>query len=139
MSTDYEPPPDDSVFAGEDEPDFSPRPGLVKVPGYNHPLEPYLYRIATALETIAQNGSRGPSAPPGGSGPPQTVQMPPAAPKGPDTTKMGKKVYAVCRAQNWEVPTVGEQITGHPMNPNSQKWSFEDLRKVLDQFTEWGV
>jgi hypothetical protein len=106
-----------------------------------------LNRIATALEKLAENPSRPPSnapgvpQPPSAQGtPPQNVGPPPkAGGSGPDPVKMGKKCFAICKSQGWDLQQVGEQITGHPMGPNSQKWAFEDLRKVLDQFTEWGV
>lgn len=108
--------------------------------------------LIAAIEHLARSIDRLASGPPastggytsmGGPTGPPVGQMPPAAaqppgPGGPNLEGMGKKVFAICRTQGWDIPTVGGQITGHPMAANSQKWSEADLKQVLAQFAAWG-
>lgn len=138
----------DEDYGGDDnwagDPGYMPPGGTAADPGGTHPLYRVLNRIATALEKLAENPSRPPSNAPGAPQPPSAQGMPPNGPppsapsNGPDPVKAGKKIYAICREQGWDIPGVGASITGHPMGPNSQKWSSADQIAVLDQFKEWG-
>ena len=142
--TEPAPPPDDDLFesiaAAFPPPDGPPVNAVGQPASLYTGIENALVRIAKAIERLGTVPApvSAPSAPPG---PPQAYGPPPSAPPpagGPDPVKMGKKVYAICRAKGWDVGGIGQQILGKPVNPNSQKWSVEDLKVVLDQFAAWG-
>ena len=72
---------------------------------------------------------------------PSPPNGPPSAPAGDDTrTKMGKKVYALCAQNSWDIGDVGQRATGRNIGADSRKWSEADLKTVLDTMkNEWGV
>ena len=98
-------------------------------------------RLADAIDhhAVASQALRvPPQAPAGPSGPPQPSSGPPAA-SGPSVEeKMGKKVFAICRTNGWEIGDIGERVTGRPIGADSRKWSKADLSAVLDAMKEWG-
>lgn len=101
--------------------------------------------LADAINHLAV-ASQAARTPPGAAKPPampSAPQKPVGVPQGDSEAqiKRGKKIYAVCKSQQpeWDIQSTGENITGHAMNPNSQKWSEADQNAVLDTFSEWGV
>lgn len=104
-------------------------------------LENALIRLATAIERQTPGPLTqpygAPQGPPTASAPPTASGPPPAAQKGPDTLKMSKKVFAVCASKGWDIADVGFRATGRQLGADSRKWSFDDLRAVLDKFSEW--
>jgi hypothetical protein len=102
-----------------------------------------LRNLADAINhlAVANQAARTPpgaAKPPVGAGPsmPPVGGPPPAS--GEREKKMGSKVYAICTQNGWDIPAVGETITGHTMAKDSRTWSFADLTAVLDQFSAWG-
>ena len=49
---------------------------------------------------------------------------------------MGKKVFAICKQQNWDIADVGLRATGRDIGGDSRTWSQADLTKVLDTMKE---
>ena len=104
--------------------------------------------IAMALNRIAK-AIEGLSVSPGGAPPPTGApSAPPGGQSNGDDTQIrrGKKIYAICASQSggkptgeWEIGAIGQRVTGHPVNPNSQKWSEADQVAVLDAFKQWGI
>jgi hypothetical protein len=137
-----EPPPDDDLFIDTDGTVYPPiDPFSANLSAHSDPLVNVLTRIAVALEKLSaapQNAPAPLGPPPASSVPPNGYGGPPAR-SGPDPVKMGKKVYAICRAQGWDVQDIGQRILSRSVVPNSQKWSVDDLTKVLDTLKEWGV
>jgi uncharacterized protein (DUF2147 family) len=95
-----------------------------------------------AVASQAARTPPGAAKPPAGAGStppgPAPATGPPGGGSGDAQVKRGKKIYAICRQNEWDIKGTGEQITGHVMDPNSQKWSEADQAQVLDQFAEWG-
>ena len=101
-----------------------------------------LNRIAAALERLSVSPGGAPlSAPPLTSGSPSGAAPPPPGGQSDDTkTKMGKKVFAICKQQNWDIADVGLRATGRDIGGDSRTWSQADLTKVLDTMKkDWGV
>jgi hypothetical protein len=124
-------------------------PGEHNWPPPDKGMERAILTLAQAINALAESNSqlaasnRAPTAiltvPPGAPMPP-VAGGPPAA-KGGDKTreqKMGAKVFAICKQNDWDIASVAAQITGHPMAADSRTWTAVDLGKVLDQFSEWG-
>ena len=94
-----------------------------------------LNRIATALERLSVSPGGAPPVPPIGA-----PAAPPGGPAGDSAqVKRGKKIYAICRQNEWDIADIGQRVTGRAVNPNSQKWAEADQITVLDAFKEWGV
>lgn len=130
--TDFDaPPPSDA-----DAPSF--RTGLPAPSDYVLKLANAIDRLAAVLE---RQSSPGAPQTPAQSQPPGTPTGPPAgAPGGNETQiKRGKKIYAICRQNEWDIADIGQRVTGRQLNPNSQKWADADQIAVLDAFKEWGV
>lgn len=72
-----------------------------------------------------------PGPPPGAAGPPVASNE--------TQIKRGKKIYAICRSNEWDIADIGQRVTGRTLNANSQKWAEADQVAVLDAFTQWGV
>ena len=95
-----------------------------------------LDRVAEALTANTATPRSGPGAAPGG---PPAPQGAPASNGDSAQVKRGKKIYAICRNNDWDIADIGQRVTNHAMAPNSQKWSEADQIAVLDAFSEWGV
>ena len=100
-----------------------------------------LNRVAAALERLSVSPGGAPlSAPPLTSGSPSGAAPPPPGGVSNDSQiKRGKKIYAICRQNEWDIADIGQRVVGHAVNPNSQKWAEADQIAVLDAFKEWGV
>ncbi len=101
-----------------------------------------LNRVAKAIDRLAVALSAAPAIPPGGVHPPPHPPIaggPPGGPSNETQVKRGKKIYAICKQNEWDIPDIGQRVTGHTVDPNSQKWSEADQVAVLDAFKQWGV
>ena len=114
-------------------------------PGFAAPSD-YVLKLANAIDRLASVLERLPSSSPGGALPPVPSPGPqsPGAPPGGsiDETqvKMSKKVFALCKQNNWDIAEVGQIATGRALGEDSRKWSKADLATVLDVMkTKWGV
>jgi hypothetical protein len=53
---------------------------------------------------------------------------------------MGKKVFAICKQNGWDIAAVGQQILERPVGGDSRTWTQDDLSRVLDFMKEeWNV
>jgi hypothetical protein len=110
------------------------------------PVDSGMHKLAAAIEHLAraiestgstpQAPSQPPGPPPASSGPPQGYGGPPAG-NGDAQVKRGKAIWARCQDNGWNVQEIGQQIVGHKLNFNSQKWDEADQAAVLTQFDEW--
>ncbi len=155
----FEPPPDDSVFLDDDAdqvaPGWTPQPQGVPLDEYitfptTGRTEVNLYRvlnrIATALETLAQNPSRPPQTPPGAPGPPQAAPMPAGPVSMPKTEKTpqqkrGGLIYMTCKDNNFkdrcaEVALSAGVNVQVPTDP--RQWDEPVQKQVLDAMKRWG-
>lgn len=104
-----------------------------------------LDRMTAAINRLADSRSVSPGGAqtPVPSQPPGMPTGPPAAPPGGTSNetqiKRGKKIFAICRSNEWDIADIGQRVTGRTLNPNSQKWAEADQVAVLDAFTQWGV
>ena len=90
--------------------------------------------LAVASQAVRLPASS-PAGPPAGTNPPPG---PPAA-TGPSVEeKMGKKVFAICKQNGWDIGDIGERVTGRKIGSDSRTWSKPDLSAVLDQMKDWG-
>jgi hypothetical protein len=99
-----------------------------------------LNRIAAAIERLAQSSPGGVPAP--GPSPTGAPSAPPGGPSNGDSTqiKMSKKVFAICKSNNWGIQDVGLCATNRYLGADSRKWSETDLKTVLDVMKrDWGV
>jgi hypothetical protein len=123
----------------DDPPEF--KPGFATPNDYVLKLANAIDRLASVLERLSISpGAPQTPAQASPSGPPPGP--PAAAPGGPvnDTQiKRGKKIYAICRQNEWDIADIGQRVTNHPVNAHSQKWAEADQIAVLDAFKEWGV
>jgi len=99
-------------------------------------------RLADAMDhlAVASQAFRVPAqAAPGPAGPRAGASGPPGQLSGPSVEeKMGKKVFAICKGQGWDIADIGQRATGRDIGGDSRKWTRADLAKVLDTLKEWG-
>jgi hypothetical protein len=114
--------------------------------------DPAIYTLANAIGSLAESMDHlaasmqalklATGGPPAQSQPPGSPTGAPSGSPGGDSpqVKRGKKIYAICKQNEWDIPSTGAQITGHPMNANSQKWDDADQILVLNHMkNEWNV
>ena len=103
-----------------------------------HDLAASIERLSISLQS-APVAPTPPSAGPGGPPPPGGPTQPPGGSGGTDRqVKMGKKVFAICAQNGWDIADVGGRALGRPIGGDSRKWSMDELTQVLDTFKEWG-
>jgi hypothetical protein len=51
---------------------------------------------------------------------------------------MSGKVFAICKAQGWDIADIGTRVMQRPMMADSRNWTVEELGAVLDAMKEWG-
>lgn len=102
-----------------------------------------LNNVARAIDRLAQVSPGGAqvSAPSQPSGTPNGAPGAPPGGQSDDTRiKMSKKVFAICKQNNWDIQDVAQRATGRAHGADSRKWSQADLGIVLDVMkTQWGT
>jgi hypothetical protein len=96
--------------------------------------------VASQAARTPPGAAKPPAGPPGPPMPTAGQGGPPAGVSGEKTTqqKMGAKVYAICKQNNWDIADVGQRATGRPIGADSRRWTVEELGAVLDAMKEWG-
>jgi len=97
--------------------------------------------VTSQALSISPGGAQAPTVPASPPAPPSGPPVaPPGAPSnGDDTkTKMGKKVFAICKQNNWDIADIGQRATGRDLGGDSRQWSQSDLAAVLDALKDWG-